>query len=191
MGHRKSSRVGQTSIQLPAVHAFVKNISETLHQAKVHLKQARDRQKSYADKRRREASFSIDDLVLLSTKNLKLRTNGTKKLLPKWIGPFRVVKSVGLVAYKLELPASMKCHPVFHVSNLQQYRSNGRVQPPPVPIEIDGELEYEVEQIILHRDVRINRHRSKREYLIKWLGFGPEHNSDFALSTTLGSRRPT
>ena len=148
VGHRKSRRVGQTSIQLPAVHAFVKNISETLHQAKVHLKQARDRQKSYADKRRREASFSIDDLVLLSTKNLKLRTNGTKKLLPKWIGPFRIVKSVGLVAYKLELPASMKCHPV-----------------------------YEVEQIILHRDVRINRHRSKREYLIKWLGFGPEHNS--------------
>ncbi len=123
-------------------------------------------------------------MVLLgSSKNLKLSTNGTKKLLPKWIGPFRIAKGVGLVVYKLELPTSMKCHPVFHVSNLQPYRSNGCVQPPRMPIEVHCKLEYEVEQIILHRDVRINRHCSKHEYLIKSLGL--------ALSATLGGRRPT
>jgi hypothetical protein len=161
---------------LPAIDAFVKNVHEALHQAKVHLMKARDRQKSYADKTRRELEFSVGDKVLLRTLNLKLKTTGSRKLLPKWIGPFEVVKRIGKVAYKLELPSSMKCHDVFHVSNLQAYRSDGRVQPPPFPIEIDGEEEYEVEQILLHRDRRYGK-RARREYLIKWLGYGPEHNS--------------
>jgi hypothetical protein len=112
----------------------------------------------------------------LKTKNLKLKTYGARKLLPKWIGPFPVVKVVGNVAYKLELPQSMRCHPVFHVSNLQPYRSDGRVQPPPTPLHVSGEYEFEVEQVILHRDVKRGR-RYHREFLIKWLGYGPEHNS--------------
>ena len=58
----------------------------------------------------------------------------------------------------------MKCHLVFHVGNLQQCRSNGCVQPLPVSIEIDDKLEFEVEQILLHCDVCINRHSSKQEY---------------------------
>ena len=65
---------------------------------------------------------------------------------------------------------------MFHVSNLQPYRSDGRVQPPPVPLEVSGELEYEVEQVLLHRDTKRCR-LYYREYMIKWLGFGPEHNS--------------
>lgn len=137
---------------------------------------AQDRQKSYADQRRRELDFSAGDKVLLSTKNLKLKTTGPRKLFPKWIGPFIVVERIGTVAYRLELPPSMRCHPVFHVSNLQPYRSDGRVQPPPAPIEVDNDLEYEVEKILPHRDIRKGT-RTVREFLIKWLGYGPEHNS--------------
>jgi Chromo (CHRromatin Organisation MOdifier) domain len=112
----------------------------------------------------------------LRTKNLKLKTIGTRKFLPKFIGPFQILQRIGKVAYKLELPDSMKCHPVFHVSLLHTYRSDGRLQPPPIPLDIDGEIEYEVEQILLHRDVKIGK-RTRREYLIKWLGYGHEHNS--------------
>jgi hypothetical protein len=136
----------------------------------------KDTQKAYADKSRRELTFQVGDRVLLKTNNLKLKTNGSRKLLPKWIGPFPIVKVVNKVAYKLELPAGMKCHPVFHVSNLHPYKTDGRVQPPPVPVEIEDDLEYEVEQVLLHRDVRSGK-RSRREYLVKWLGYGPEHNS--------------
>ena len=50
------------------------------------------------------------------------------------------------------------------------------MQPPPAPIDVDGELEFEVEQVLHHRDVKSGK-RSKREYLIKWLGYGAEHNS--------------
>ena len=58
----------------------------------------------------------IGDQLLLSTKSIKLKTPGARKLLPKWIGPFRVVKIIGEVAYKVELPDTMQMHDVFHVS---------------------------------------------------------------------------
>ena len=58
--------------RLPAVESFVKNISEAVHQAKVNLKQAQDRQKSYVDAHRRELDFSVGAQVLLRTKNLNI-----------------------------------------------------------------------------------------------------------------------
>jgi Chromo (CHRromatin Organisation MOdifier) domain len=54
--------------------------------------------------------------------------------------------------------------------------------PPPVRLEISGEYEFEVEQIILHRDVKRGR-RYHREYFIKWLGYGPQHNSSERVSS--------
>jgi hypothetical protein len=77
----------------------------------------------------------------------------------------------------LDLPATMKVHPVFHVSLLHPYRQDGRVQPPPPPIEIDtSDLEYKVERILDHHDRKIGN-RVKRKYLVSWVGYGPEHNS--------------
>jgi len=70
----------------------------------------------------------------------------------------------------------MKCHPVFHVSLLKAYRTDGRVQPPPPPIEVDGELEYEVEQILDKRVVK-RRGSSRVHYLVKWVGYGVAHNT--------------
>ena len=176
-GNRRSTLRGRSgSSRLPAVEAFVRNISESLHQAKVHLRKAQDRQKSYADQKRREVVYEKEDQILLQTKNLKIKSSGSKKLLPKYIGPFKILDRIGTMAYKIELPAHMKCHNVFHVSNLQPYRTDGRVQPPPIPLVIDDDLQYEVDQVIDHRDIK-RGNRSKREYLLKWLGYGPEHNS--------------
>ncbi len=71
---------------------------------------------------------------------------------------------------KLRLPPEMKrVHPVFHVSLLEPYIANsieGRIEPPPPPIVVEGELEYEVEDIL---DSRIRRNR--KEYLVKWKGY--------------------
>ena len=116
--------------------------------------------------------------VLLSMQHITLKHPGTRKSLPRWIGPFTILDRIGTLAYRLDLPESMhKIHNVFHVSKLKPYKASGRVQPPPVPIEIEGELEYEVERIL---DKRVTKHRRKSdavEYLIKWLGYGHEHNS--------------
>lgn len=67
--------------------------------------------------------------------------------MPKYIGPFPVVKKVNPVAYELDLPACMKIHNVFHVYLLNEYQTDGSVHPPPPPMLVDGELEYEVERI--------------------------------------------
>jgi hypothetical protein len=83
--------------------------------------------------------------------NLK-HSETSRKLLPKWIGPFEVVvQVVGPVAYELKMNPGWRVHSVFHVSLLEPYRESDRVQPPPPPIEMEGALEYEVESILEHR----------------------------------------
>ena len=70
-------------------------------------------------------SFEVGDQVLLSTAHLR-RAGAGRSLLLRFIGPHKVVKRVGQVAYELNLPASMKMHDVFRVSLLRPYRSDGR-----------------------------------------------------------------
>ncbi len=153
-------------------------LQRTVHTAKRLLDAAKARYKSYADRGRRVVTFSVGEHVLLSTKNLKLRVKHDTKLLPKYIGPLKVVSVVGAVAYKLELPPKWRVHPVFHVSLLKKYISRnaeGHVATPPVEW-LDEEPLYEVEAIVDHHDASF-RHKTVRKYLIKWKGYGHEFNS--------------
>jgi hypothetical protein len=112
----------------------------------------------------------------MSTKYLNIKHGKTnRKLLPKWIGPFKVVSKVGPVSYRLEMNPGWRVHPAFHVSLLKLYKTDGRIRPPPPPIELEGALAYEVETILKHRTT--GRKRPKTSYLIRWKGYGPEHNS--------------
>ena len=83
------------------------------------------------------------------------------------------------MAYKLELPESLKIHPVFHVSLLHPYQDpamfsdRAPIAPPPIPITIDDAPEYEVEKILDHRV-----HRRHLEYLVKWVGY-PEYDASW------------
>jgi hypothetical protein len=166
--------------QVPAARAFASQMMERLKQAKLAIQAAQDRQKAYADRTRRDVVYSVGDMILLSTKNIRLLDPGKNKLLPKWLGPFRVIEKVGPVAYRLDLPPTMKIHPVFHVSLLKPYRSDGAVQPPQVvnlPDTVDDTLVYEVEALLDHRDKRTRSRVLTREYLVKWTGYGPEHNT--------------
>ena len=160
----------------PASAAFVERWQAALAFARRCLIAAQQRQKVFADQRREEKVFSVGDKVLLSTKYLNIkRAETSRKLLPKWVGPFEVVRAVGPVAYELKMYPGWRVHPVFHVSLLEPYRSDGRVQPPPPPIVVEGFLEYEVETILTHRFV--GRRHPKAYYLVAWKGYGPEHNS--------------
>jgi hypothetical protein len=160
----------------PASAAFVKRLQSSLSLARKFLIAAQRRQKAFADKRRVEVIYKVGDKVLLSMKFLNLKHSETnRKLLPKWIGPFEVVQVVGPVAYKLKMNPGWRVHPVFHVLLLELYREDGRVQPPPPPIEMEGALEYEVESILEHR-FWVTRN-PKAYYKVAWKGYGMEHNS--------------
>jgi hypothetical protein len=165
--------------QVPSAAAFADKMAHGLAQAKKALAAAQQRQKRHADQHRRDTSFEVGAQVLLSSVNIHLRhprdAATTAKLLPKWIGPFTITQRVGTVAYKLQLPDGWQVHPVFHVSLLKPYRTDGRLQPPP-PQLIDGEAYFLVERIVDHRSTKHGR-RTVHEYLIRWLGYGPEHNS--------------
>jgi len=135
---------------------------EAFDAAMEYLKKARDRYKSYADANRKDTEFQIGEQVLLSTVNLN-KHNQVRKLYPKFVGPFKVLGKVNDVAYRLELPASMPIHDVFHVSLLRPYDKGRTPIPPPIPILVEGEYEYEVERILLHRDRKVGTSK-KREY---------------------------
>ena len=98
------------------------------------------------------------------------RNHPTQKLTPKFAGPFPIISIISSTAYKLELPATMKIHPVFHISLLKRYNTSDEFSrttpPPPVIIPTTHEEEYEVEAIL---DKKIVRRRP--QYLIKWLGY--------------------
>lgn len=160
---------------VPSAEELHKQINADLAQAKVHLEAARKRQKYYYDTKRRLVYYELGQQVLLSTANIGLYCAGSPKLLPRYIGPFKVTKRIGELAYKLDLPTTMKIHDVFHVSRLKPYRHDNRVQPPPLPITINGELEYEVEMVYGHRDLKKGS-RKIREYLVRWKGYDVEHD---------------
>ncbi len=168
-GHRVQSGV-------PHARELRIRLQEAQKDAKACLHAAQSRQKAHAEKRRADLTFQVGDQVLLSTQHARLSIAGCKKLLPKWIGPFPVVERINEVAYRLQLPPNLKWHGVFHVSLLKPYRAGGTVQPPPFPEVIEGEVEYVVEGILKHRVVGQGKQANK-QYLVKWEGYGPEHNS--------------
>ena len=77
-----------------------------MQKARKCLEAAQQRQKHYADEHRTQLEFGLNDEVLLSTEHIPLRSVGTKKLLMKWMVPFKVVQKVNDVAYELELPVT-------------------------------------------------------------------------------------
>ncbi|KAG0158110.1 hypothetical protein PDIDSM_5623 [Penicillium digitatum] len=112
-------------------------------------------------------------LVWLNARNIRtLRPQ--KKLDWKNLGPFKVLEAISAHAYKLELPASMKIHPVFNVSLLQPAATNpvnGQVTEPAPPVEVEGLEEWEVEDILDSRWERRGRGGPRLKYTVKWIGY--------------------
>jgi hypothetical protein len=87
------------------------------------LKVAQSRQKSYADKRRRDLSFKIGDFIFLKVSPMRgtQRFKVTGKLAPWYVGPFKIISCKREVAYQHELPPQLaNVHDVFHVSQLKK-----------------------------------------------------------------------
>ncbi len=145
-------------LSLPAVSPPVTSSAELvsrLHTLREDLQaNLRSAQESYSAsanrKRRPFPVLAVGDSVFLKTTHLK-SVRPSKKLSEKYLGPFNIIQVVNPVAYKLQLPATMRIHPVFH-SSLLHPRSKDTfaeqlVSPPP-PVLIDDALEFSVDAII-------------------------------------------
>nr|GFC70764.1 putative reverse transcriptase domain-containing protein [Tanacetum cinerariifolium] len=114
------------------------------------LKVARDRQKSYADKRRKPLEFSVGDKVLLkvSPRKVVVRFGKRSKILPRYVGPFEIVERIGPVAYRLRLPKEIVgVHDTFHVSNLKKCLADVNLHVPLDEVNVDDKLRFVEEPI--------------------------------------------
>jgi len=115
--------------------------------------------------------FKKGQLIKLSTKNLKLKH---PKLVPRWIGPFRVLEQIGGQAYRIALPDKYsRLHDVFPVQLLEDYhRREGNEGKGPLPDLIEEQEEWEVQEV---RDAQ--QFDGALHYLVKWTGWPSEYDS--------------
>ncbi|KAG1934059.1 retrotransposable element [Pimephales promelas] len=155
--------------KVPSALAFIQRCKRTWRMVRAALCKSRSVTLRAANKRRiKSPRYACGQRVWLSTANLPLQYP-SRKLAPKFIGPFRVVRVHSPVAVRLRLPASLRrVHPVFHVSNLKPVV---RAPPRPVlsPVRVEGAPIYRVRRLL---DVR-SRGRG-HQFLVDWEGYGPE-----------------
>ena len=117
-----------------------------------------DRQRSYANLKRKDIEYEVGDKVFLKVSPWKkiLRFGRKGKLSPKFIGPYEILERVGPVAYRLSLPLELsKLHDVFHVSMIQRYRSNPSHILPVQDIQVQEGFTFDEEpKAILDREIR-------------------------------------
>ncbi|GJS73249.1 reverse transcriptase domain-containing protein [Tanacetum coccineum] len=120
------AEVGEAQLTGPEI---IHETTEKIFKIRDRMQAARDRQKSYADKRRRPLEFEVGDKVMLKVAPWKgvMRFGKRGKLNPRYIGPFRIIERIGLVAYRLELPQELsRVHNVFHVCRSKLSRASER-----------------------------------------------------------------
>jgi hypothetical protein len=158
--------------KVQAVEDHIEHQQQVLQILKDNLTMAQNRMKQQADQHRSERSFEVGDWVFLRLqpyKQMSLKqAKKDNKLSPKYYGPYKVLQKIGTMAYKLELPASSRVHPVFHVSCLKKVIGDKiPVQTIFPELDKEGKIILEPEAIT---DTRIHqlRNRSISKYLIKW-----------------------
>ncbi|GJZ04511.1 putative reverse transcriptase domain-containing protein [Tanacetum coccineum] len=155
------TEVGEAQILGPEL---IQETTEKIIQIKQRMQAARDRQKSYADLKRKPMEFQVGDKVMLKVSPWKgvVRFGKRGKLNPRYVGPFKVIERVGEVAYKLELPEELsRVHNTFHVSNLKKCHADEPLAVPLEGLNLDDKLHFVEEPVeIVGREVkRLKRSR--------------------------------
>ena len=132
---------------------FITEMKEIQEEVKAVLEKVQEEMKKYINRKRGEADkYKEEDLVMLSTKNLKYKMIGrrTEKLTERFVGPYKIKKVMSLNAVELELPNTVKIHLVVNISRIQRYIEQVERQrkEQPAPVIIKGEEEWEVERIL-------------------------------------------
>ncbi|GKA11652.1 putative reverse transcriptase domain-containing protein [Tanacetum coccineum] len=160
------AEVGDAQLTGPTI---IHETTEKIVQIKSRIQAARDRQKSYANIRRKPMVFQVGDKVMLKVSPWKGVVHFGKrgKLNPRYVGPFKVIERVGTVAYKLELPQQLsRVHNTFHVSNLKKCLSDESLVIPLEELRVDDKLHF-VEEPVEVMDREIKQLKRSRIPIIK------------------------
>jgi len=152
--------------------AFIERMKKVHEEAKAALRKTQEEMKKYADRGRKETEvWKKEDRILLSTKDLVFKERPTKKLTERYVGSYAIEEVVSSNAVKLQLPSSMRIHPVINVSRIVRYKEQvkGQKKEEGKPVEVEGVEEWEVEKILNKKKIR-----GVEKYLIRWKGFTAE-----------------
>jgi len=150
-----------------AAGKFVERMKKIQEEAKAALGKAQKEMKKFANRKQGEGEeYRIENLALLSMKDLKwqMKERRLEKLIEHFIGLYKAKGVVSSNAIELELPKSIKIHPIVNVSRVQLYKPQieGQKKIPPKLVIIEEEKEFKVEKILNKRMVR-----GKKKFLVK------------------------
>ena len=146
---------------------FVIKIKEVQKEAKAALRKAQKKMKKYTDRKRGEVNkYKVEDLVMLSTKNLKYQMVGRRieKLIERFIDPYKIKKIILTNTVELELPGVVRIHPVVNVNRICRYieQMEGQKKKQLALVIIEGKEEQEIERILNKQQIR-----GKDKYLVQ------------------------
>ncbi|XP_042435576.1 uncharacterized protein LOC122021519 [Zingiber officinale] len=172
---------------------IVKHTTDLVVRIRDKMRTAQSRQKSYADKRRRDLEFAVGDHVFVKIAPMKgvMRFDKKGKLSLRFIGPFEILDRVGALAYRVALPPNLVgVHNVFHISMLRKYMSNPSHVLNFEPLHLTPNLSYEERPTqILARQERKQRNKVVKMVKVKWLNH-TEEEATWETEADMRSRYP-
>ena len=184
------SEVGEARLLGPEL---VQESSEVVKIIRERMLSAQSRQRSYANRKRREHVFKVGDQVFLKISPMKgvMRFGKRGKLAPRYVGPFEILRQMGPVAFELALPPDFPpVHPIFHVSLLRPYVYDPSHVLAPQQIQLSSDLTFEERPVrIVDRQVRRLRNKDIATVKVVW-GHHSEKDATWETEADMKNKYP-